>query len=162
MSTLVLYYDLWPLTGPSEALAKTVAAVVGARAVAWDKRPHLGIYDAVALVVPVVGLLDPRVQAIAADGELRGKTVALVTDAPGPWPALLFLEWTALASVVGGATLYEEPLHLGPWRPAGLIGPWTIREDARDRARAWAKRLAQAFPTPVYPRGEAGSRKMGG
>jgi hypothetical protein len=87
-----------------------------------------------------------------------------VTDAPDAWPDAWVAGWTALASLVGGARLYEAPLHLGPWRaPARWPGPegWPADDAARERARAWGEALARAFPAPVYPRGEAGRRQMG-
>lgn len=155
MGAIVLHYDLWPLAAPARALGDVIAARVGARVVPLDRRPHLAMYDVVALVVPVVGLLDPRVQLLAADGELRGKTVALVTDALGPWPDAFFAEWKALASLAGGAKLYEAPLHLGPW---SLLG--TPDEGQRGRTRDWAARLAEVHPPPTYPRGDAGRRDM--
>ena len=156
MSAIVLCYDVWPLAAPARALGEAIASRLGVRVVPLDRRPHLGMYDVVVLALPVAGLLDPRLQVLAANGELRGKTVALATDAPGPWPRAFFLEWEALASLAGGARIYEEPLHLGPW---SLLGG--LAEDARARARAWADRLAEVHPAPSYPRGEPGRRQMG-
>lgn len=156
MGAIVLHYDLWPLSVPARALGDTIAGRLGVRVVPIDRRPHIGMYDVVTLVVPVVGLLDPRIQLMAADGELTGKTVALVTDAPGPWPEAFFLEWTTLASLAGGARLYGEPLHLGAWPLLGAVDDAT-----RARAQAWADRLAEVHPTPTYPRGDAGRRQMG-
>lgn len=156
MGAIVLHYDLWPLSVPARALGETIAGRLGVRVVPLDRRPHLGMYDVVALVVPVAGVLDPRIQLIAASGELAGKTVALVSDAPGPWPDGFFLEWATLASVVGGATVYAEPLHLGAWPLLAAVDDAT-----RGRVHAWAGRLAELHPAPSYPRGEAGRRTMG-
>lgn len=156
MSAIVLHYDLWPLAAPARAIAEAVAARLGARFVPFDRRPHLGMYDVVVLALPVAALLDARVQLLAAGGELRGKTVAIVSDAPGPWPQAFFLEWTTLASLVGGARVYEDPLHLGPW---SLLGG--LPDAQRARTRDWAARLAAAHPAPSYPRGEPGRRQMG-
>ena len=163
MSALVLYWDVWPFRGQARALADAVASSLGARATALDKRPHLGIYELIVVVAPAVALLDPRLQLMAADGELRGKTAALLTDAGGPWPDGFTEPWRALASALGGARIFEAPLHLGPWLPQaawpdadGLVPDPALCE----RAAAWGKRLAVDFPPPVYPRGEAGRRQM--
>lgn len=156
MGAIVICYDVWPLAGPARALGDVIAARLGARVVSLDRRPHLGIYDVVTLVLPMAGLLDPRVQLLAVDGELRGKTIALATDAPGPWPQAFFLEWGLLASMLGGARLYEDPLHLGPW---SLLGG--LDDRARATANAWATRLATVHPAPSYPRGEPGKRHLG-
>lgn len=163
MSALVLYWDVWPFRGQARALAEAVASGLGARATSLDARPHMGIYDLVVVVAPCVALLDPRMQLMAADGELRGKSAALLTDAAGPWPEAFTAEWRGLASLVGGAQIYETPLHLGPWLPPaawpnadGFLPDPALRE----RAMAWGLNLAAAFPAPVYPRGEAGRRQM--
>ena len=150
MHALVLYYDAWPLREPARAIARAVADGLGVRATAMDRRPHLGSYDLIVLVLPAAAQLDPRLALLACEGDMRGKAVALATDLP----EALLAPWCTLMARVGGAHLHVHSLSLGAWLP-----PFDDA-DRLARARSWGEQLAESFPAPAYPRGEAGTRKM--
>lgn len=146
MHAIVLYHG-----GPgcTETLARAVAGELDARAVSFDRRPDLTLYDLVVLALPVTAVLDPRLPAFAAT-EVRGKTLALLTDA-GPLGEPLFWGLGA-AALVGGARMFAPQLHVS----TGWLAD--TRDLAARQAHEWARLLASAFPTPSYPRGPAGKR----
>lgn len=147
MSAVVLYHLPWELT---KDLAGVAAEGLQARAIAFERRPDLRMYDLVVLAMPVAGLLDPRVFAWAAT-ELRGKTLALLTDA-GPLGEPLFWGLAATAAL-GGAKLYAPSFHAS----TGLLAD--TREVAKRQVREWTILLASAFPPRQYPHGAAGKRE---
>lgn len=151
MNAIVLYHTSWD---PIRLLAHAVGEGLGCRVLSFDRRPDLGMYDLVVLATPMVGLLDPRLHLFAASGQLRGKTITLVSDLPRPLSTVAFAELLGVAQCVGGAVLHPEQFHtyVGAFFGAN---PASIEE-----ARAFGSRLAHAFPPPTYPRGEAGKRRI--
>lgn len=149
MHILVLHHLPW---APTQRMAGVIATELGCRAIAFDRRPDLGMYDVVVLVTPAVGPLDPALLLFAAGGQLRGKVLALVSDVGLPLAEQAFTPFALLASALGGARLYAEQLHVG----VGLQENWSPA--AREAVVDWAQRLRENFPTPAYPRGHAGKR----
>jgi hypothetical protein len=144
MNALVLYHSIWE---PTRALAMIVATELGARALSFDRRPELAMYDLVVLGTSGPGLADPRLAPYLVAGGLRGKHLALFSDI---WPAPANEAFQATArvmAIVGGAHPTREWLRVS----TGLIGG--LSEADRAAAHAWARQLASEFPPPAYPRG---------
>lgn len=152
MHVLVLYHSPWE---PTRQLAMEVAGELECRALSFDRRPDLTMYDLVVIGTSGIGFVDPALGLYLASGELRGKGVALFADAFGPWVTPWLHALGSAARVLGGATLYPEMFTTG----AGLFG---LQEGDREQARAWAHRLKEAYPAPTYPRGGAGRRVTDG
>jgi len=101
------------------------------------------------LATPAAGAVDPRLALFAAT-ELRGRTLALLTDV-GPLGEPIF--WGLGATVLAtGGKLFVPPLHVS----TGWLAD--TRELARRQARDWGKALAAAFPPRTFPHGPAGKR----
>jgi hypothetical protein len=146
MHAIVLYHLPWTLT---RELASAVATELGARSVPFDQRPDLHGYDLVVLSTPAAGVLDPRLALFAAT-ELRGRTLALMTDV-GPLGEPVF--WGLQAAVLaGGGKLFAPALHVS----TGWLAD--TRELALRQAHEWGQGLAKAFPPRTYPHGPAGKR----
>lgn len=148
MHALVLYHSPWE---PTRQLAYEVATAIGCRAIAYDRRPDLAMYDLVVVGTSLLGFLDPTLGVYLVGGELRGKGLALFADGVGPLTGPWLNALATSARVLGGARVHAEHLVTG----AGLFG---LAEEDRERARAWGHQLAAAYPAPSYPRGEPGRR----
>ena len=148
MHAVVLYHSPWE---PTRLLAAEVATSLGCRAIAFDRRPDLTMYDLVVIGTSALGFLDPQLGLYLAGGELRGKGVALFADALGPGTGPWLQVLSSATRVLGGAQVHPETLATG----VGLFG---VDEGDRERARAWGQRLLEAYPAPAFPRGEPGRR----
>lgn len=148
MQAVVLYHSGWE---PTRLMALEVASALGCRAVPFDRRPDLALYELVVLALPAIAVLDPRVTAFTAL-EVRGKTLAIMSDA-GPMGEPLFWGLDA-AALLGGARVYLPQLHAS----TGLLAD--TRALAVRQARAWGVALARSFPRPTFPKGPAGKRIM--
>jgi hypothetical protein len=148
MHAIVLFHSPWQ---PTKDLALSVATVLGCRAIAFERRPDLEMYQLVVLAAPAASMLDPRLLAFAGM-ELRGKTVAFLSDA-GILGDPLF--WgLSTAAALGGCRVFSPSLHAS----TGWLADTNAR--AIGEAQAWAKSLAVAFPPRQFPEGTAGKRVM--
>lgn len=147
MHAVVLFHSPWK---PIEELAGLIAAELGVRALSFERRPELAMYDLVVLGTSGPGLLDPRLLPYVAGGTLRGKHLAVFSDV---WPPLAngaFQAGAHAAAQVGGAIPTPEWLQVN----SGPFGQ--LSDHDREMARIWARKLAREFPPPSYPRSQAG------
>lgn len=160
MGSIVLVEAPWPLDDAATSVGDVVGRRLGARVLRLGARPNLQMYDLVVVVAPTWSLVDPFFLTFAVDRELSSKTLALVTDAPPAVGPGLFGPWCAAAERLGGARWWPDTLHLGPWVAPG----WPPRATRGTLAavEAWAERLSEAHPAPVYPRGPGGRRRTDG
>jgi hypothetical protein len=123
-----------------------VASELGARALSFERRPELAMYDLVVLGTSGPGLLDARLFGYLAGGALRGKRLALYSDM---WPAPANEAFQAVAraaATLGGATPTASWLQVS----SGLFGQ--LPDADREAARAWARILKAEVPPAAYPR----------
>jgi hypothetical protein len=149
MTAVVLFHSPWKTV---EELAGLIAADLGARALSFERRPELAMYDLVVLGTSGPGLLDPRLLPYLAAGTLRGKHLAIFSDI---WPPLAneaFQVGARAAATVGGASPTAEWLQVS----TGPFGQLTGAD--RAAAHAWARKLATEFPPAGYPRSRAGDQ----
>ncbi|MEB3197339.1 MAG: hypothetical protein VKP62_09060 [Candidatus Sericytochromatia bacterium] len=159
MTPIVLLHAFSAWNSTLVSAAQQVATLLQSRVLPFGARPHLGMYDLVVLVASPLSLLDPLFHAPGWEGEFRGKTVALLTDAPSIAGEPLFKLWKAWLRQSGGAIPYQESLHLGP-----ALGDFSTlsggQPDRATRLVAWAETLALDCPDAPFPRGAAGARRL--
>jgi hypothetical protein len=148
MHAIVLFHSPWQ---PTKDMALAVATVLGCRAIAFDRRPDLEMYQLVVLASPGAAVLDPRLLAFVGM-ELRDKTVAFLSDT-GAFGEPLFWALSTAASL-GGCRVFSPSLHTS----TGWLADTNVR--AIGQAQEWAKTLAAAFPPRQFPEAKAGKRVM--
>lgn len=144
MSHLVLHVGAW---GPAKDLGEAAAKALGCRAVDFEHRPALDMYELVVLAVGPLAAWDPGFWLALGAGAFRGKAIAWVSALPKPVADLL-LAGPSLVAKLGGAQVLAPAWHHPA--PGGAHGAHGQAEAAE-----FAEALKALVPPQAYPHGDA-------